>query len=44
MVRTKNRPISCQIVKVVHDDSNEQVDDKKGAEHVERYKVGVGKC
>ena len=25
----ENRPIPCQVVKVVHDDSNKQVDDLK---------------
>lgn len=26
MVRTQNRPISGQIVKIIHDDSNKQID------------------
>ena len=34
--------VSCQVVKVVHDDSNEQVEHKEGAEEDERHKVGVG--
>ena len=27
MMRAKNRPITSQVVKVVHDDSNKQIDD-----------------
>ena len=30
MMWAENRPITCQIVKVVHDDSDEQVNDLKG--------------
>ena len=43
MVRTKNGPITGQIVKVVHDDGNEQVEDKEGAEDEEGDEVNVGK-
>ena len=30
MMWAENRPITCQIVKVIHDDSDEQVNDLKG--------------
>lgn len=29
MVRPQNRPVPCQIVKIVHDDSHKQIDDLK---------------
>lgn len=29
VVSSQNRPVSCQVFKVVHDDGNEQVDDLK---------------
>ena len=42
MMRTKNGPISRQVVKVVHDDGDEQVDDEKRAQANKRDKVGNG--
>lgn len=39
VVRTKKRPITGQIVKVIHDDSYEQVEDLKKAENKD-YSVG----
>ena len=32
MMRAENGPIACQVVKIVHDDSNEQVDDLQQGE------------
>ena len=42
MVGTKDGPVPCQVVKVVHDDSNEEVDHDEGAEEDEGDKVDVG--
>lgn len=33
MMRAQNRPIACQIVKVVHDDGDEQVDNLREHKH-----------
>lgn len=43
MVRSENGPISCEIVKVVHDDSNKQVQDEERANHKERDEIGISK-
>lgn len=43
MVRSKNRPISCEVVEVVHDDSDEKIDNEERTEHEERDEVRVGK-
>lgn len=32
VVWTKNGPITCQVVKVIHDDGHEQIDDLEGAQ------------
>ena len=32
MVGTKDGPISCEVVKVVHDDSNEEIEHEKAGE------------
>ena len=42
MVRTKDRPIPCEVVKVVHDDGNEEVEDEEGADNEEADEVRVG--
>ena len=42
MVGTKDGPIPCKVVKVVHDDSNEEVEDEEGADNEEADEVGVG--
>lgn len=41
-MRSKNGPISGQVVKIVHDDGHEQVDDEKRAQADKRDKVGYG--
>ena len=42
MMRSQNRPVTCQIVKIVHNDGDEEVDDQKGAEHVKTDKINIG--
>ena len=42
MVGTKDGPIPCKVVKVVHDDSNEEVEDEEGADNEEADEVRVG--
>ena len=42
MVGTKDGPVPCKVVKVVHDDSNEEVDHDEGAEEDEGDEVDVG--
>ena len=42
MVGTKDGPIPGEVVKVVHDDSNEEVEDEEGADNEEADEVGVG--
>ena len=42
MVWTKDGPISCEVVKVVHDDSNEEVENEEGADNEEADEVRVG--
>ena len=42
MMRAKNRPITCQIVKIVHDDSDEQIEDKEGTDHEEADEEWIG--
>ena len=39
---SQNRRISGEVVKVIHDDSNEQVEHDEGAQEDEGYKVYVG--
>ena len=39
----KNGPVTCQVVKIVHDDSNKQVEDEEGTEDEETDEVDVGK-
>ena len=42
MVGTKDGPISCEVVKVVHDDSNKEVENEEGADNEEADEVRVG--
>ena len=42
MVGTKDGPIPSEVVKVVHDDSNKEVEDEEGADNEEADEVGVG--
>ena len=42
MVGTKDGPIPSEVVKVVHDDSNEEVEDEEGADNEEADEVGIG--
>ena len=42
MVRPKDGPIPGEVVKVVHDDGNEEVEDEKGANDEEADEVGIG--
>ena len=42
MVRTKDGPVSGQVVKVVHDDSDEEIENKEGADNEEADEVGIG--
>ncbi len=42
VVRTKDGPIPGEVVKVVHDDGNEQVEDEKGADDEEGDEVREG--
>ena len=42
MVSAKDGRISGEVVKVVHDDSDEQVQHEEGAQEDETYEVGVG--
>ena len=42
MVRPKNGPIPGEVVKVVHDDGNEEVEDEEGANDEEADEVGIG--
>ena len=42
MMRTKDGPVTREIVKVVHDDGDEQVEDEEGAEDEEADEVNVG--
>ena len=39
----KNGPIPGKIIKVVHDDGNEKVEDKEGTDDEESDKVYIGK-
>lgn len=43
VVRPQNRPVPRQIVKIVHDDSHEEVDDQERTEHVKADEVDNGK-
>ena len=40
-MRSKNGRISCEVVKVIHDDSNKQVEHDERAEEDKGYKVYV---
>ena len=42
MVGTKDGPVPCKVVKVVHDDSNEEVEDEEGTDNEEADEVRVG--
>ena len=43
MVRPKNGPIPGEVVKVVHDDGNEEVEHQEGTDDEEADEVDVGK-
>ena len=43
MVSAQNWRVSGEVIKVVHDDSNEQVEHEEGAKKYEGYKVSVSK-
>jgi hypothetical protein len=42
MVEAEDGPVTRQVVKVVHDDGHEQVEDQEGADDEEADEVGVG--
>ena len=42
MMRTQDGPVSCQVVKVVHDDGHEEVEDEEAADDEEANEVDVG--
>ena len=42
-MRPKDGPISCEIVKVVHDNGDEEIEDKECTEDEEGDEVDVGK-
>ena len=42
MMRTQDGPIASEVVKVVHDDSNEQIEDKEGADNKETDEEWIG--
>ena len=42
MMGTKDGPVPCKVVKVVHDDSNKEVENEEGANNEEADEVGVG--
>ena len=42
MVGSENGPVPGQVVKVVHDDSDEEVEHEEGADNKEADEVGVG--
>ena len=43
MVGSEDGPVPGQVVKVVHDDGHEQVEDEEGTEDEESDEVNVGK-
>ena len=42
MVSAQNGRVTGEVIKVVHDDSNEQVQHEEGAKENEGHKIGVG--
>ena len=42
MVGSEDGPVPGQVVKVVHDDGNEEVEDEEGANDEEADEVGIG--
>ena len=42
MMRTQDGPITSEVVKVVHDDSNEQVKNQEGADNKEADEEWIG--
>lgn len=42
MVSSKNRRISCQVIKVIHNDSDEQVQHEERTEENEGHKISIG--
>ena len=40
---SENGPISCEIIKIVHDDSNKKVENQEGTNDEEGDEVDVGK-
>ena len=42
MVGSENRPISGQVVEVVHDDGDEEIENEEGADDEEGDEVGIG--
>ena len=42
MMRTQDGPITSEVVKVVHDDSNEQVENQEGADNEEADEEWIG--
>ena len=43
MVRTQDAPVTSEVVKVVHDDSHEQVEDEEAADDEETDEVDISK-
>ena len=41
VMRSQDGPIPCEVIEVVHDDSDEQVEDEEGADHEERDEVNI---
>ena len=43
MMRSKDGPITCEIVKVIHDDSHEQVENEEATDDEETDEVEISK-
>ena len=43
MVRTQDGPVASEVIKVVHDDGNEEVEHQEGTDDEEADEVDVGK-
>ena len=42
MVRSQDGPVASEIVKVIHDDGNEQVEDEEGTDNEETDEERIG--
>jgi len=41
---TQDAGVPREIIKIIHDDGDEQIQHEEGAEEYKRYEVGVGQC